>query len=230
MEEKNTIKISLSTFFLILAIIAICIISYFMFEFYNEKNQLETEVVSLNVQNKNFANRISEENQSIENISESSTETTIDTNTKTYSYEDIKGLYRFTTEVQKQVEVFYNLCLYENGTFEYEYGIENQSSIIGNYIIVDDILILNKMFTGGSDVGLRTSSGEIKLKINTNGILTDTNNLLSDSIKERGLNIDLSNITLKKASTQEQQEHLKNFPSIMTHINNSVSNNAVSNS
>ena len=45
MEEKNDTKISLSTFFLIIAIIVIIIMAYFIYKFYNEKT-IETEKVS----------------------------------------------------------------------------------------------------------------------------------------------------------------------------------------
>ena len=55
MEEKKVTKISLSTFFLILAIIAIIVMGIFMYKLYNEKteetkksNELQTQVNSLN--------------------------------------------------------------------------------------------------------------------------------------------------------------------------------------
>ena len=55
MEEKKVIKISLSTFFLILAIIVILVLGIFLFKLYNEKteeikksSELQTQVNSLN--------------------------------------------------------------------------------------------------------------------------------------------------------------------------------------
>ena len=67
MEENKDIKISLSTFFLIFAIIIIVVMSYFLYRFYNEKidateeseklsqqiNQLEKKVNDLNQDSKN---------------------------------------------------------------------------------------------------------------------------------------------------------------------------------
>ena len=50
MEEKKTIKISLSTFFLILAIIVIVIMGVFIFKFYNDKKVADSEVKDLNNQ------------------------------------------------------------------------------------------------------------------------------------------------------------------------------------
>ena len=47
MEEKKTIKISLSTFFLILAIIVIVIMGVFIFKFYNDKKVADSEVKEL---------------------------------------------------------------------------------------------------------------------------------------------------------------------------------------
>ena len=55
MEEKNSVKISLSTFFLILSLIVIIVMGIFMYKFYNEKTEatkksadLQTQVNSLN--------------------------------------------------------------------------------------------------------------------------------------------------------------------------------------
>lgn len=55
MEEKKVVKISLSTLFLILAIIIIVIMTVFMYKFYNEKiesnektAELQTQVSNLN--------------------------------------------------------------------------------------------------------------------------------------------------------------------------------------
>lgn len=47
MEEKKVLKISLSTFFLIVAIITIAIMTYLMYKSYNENTSLNEQVVSL---------------------------------------------------------------------------------------------------------------------------------------------------------------------------------------
>ena len=50
MREKNEIKISFSTFFLILAIIVIIVMAYFIYKFYNEKTLEAKKVSDLNSQ------------------------------------------------------------------------------------------------------------------------------------------------------------------------------------
>lgn len=49
MEEKKYIKISFSSFFLILAIIAIVILGYFTYNFYTERNNAIDQISSLNL-------------------------------------------------------------------------------------------------------------------------------------------------------------------------------------
>lgn len=65
MEEKKTIKISLSTFFLIIAIITICVMGFFIFKLNDEKNilnqkntNLDNEIASLKIENEKNAVKI----------------------------------------------------------------------------------------------------------------------------------------------------------------------------
>ena len=86
MEEKNTIKISLSTFFLLLALIAIVVMSIFMYKFYDDKKNadeksanLENQLSSLNETVKDLNNKISNTN----NTNEVSNSNNTTTNTET---------------------------------------------------------------------------------------------------------------------------------------------------
>lgn len=65
MEEKKVTKISLSTFFLILAIIVIIIMSVFIYKLYNDKtaevnksNELQSQVNNLNSTINNLQGKI----------------------------------------------------------------------------------------------------------------------------------------------------------------------------
>ncbi len=58
MEEKGEIRVSLSTFFLILAIIVIGIMAYFLYILHNEKETTAKEVNTLNSQAANLENTI----------------------------------------------------------------------------------------------------------------------------------------------------------------------------
>ena len=228
MEKKEPIKVSMSTFFLILAIIVIAVMGYFMFKLYNEKSIAEEKSNELNAKVSSLENVIS----NVQNTISTTTETNVkepsksniaqQENQKLYSYKDIKGFYGFKRKIQDDVEEYYYLYLYENGTFKYQYGTMSVSSIIGNYIIEDNKLILNKIFVGGGDVGLRTSSGEMELTINPDGTITDS------YISSLVIYNQNSKVTLKRTSEKEEQEYLQDSPTIMNHINSSVENNAVS--
>lgn len=104
MEEKKTIKISLSTFFLILAIIVIVIMGVFIFKFYNDKKVADSEVKDLNNQViglestiNNLEGKInslegtvnSNTNNNTNNVVNSET-TTNNTTSKTFSNNEIK--------------------------------------------------------------------------------------------------------------------------------------------
>lgn len=84
MEEKKVVKISLSTFFLILAIIVIVIMTVFMYKFYNEKiesnektAELQTQVSNLNSDKSNTTNIDDKYNDNKNSSSQLTTEETI---------------------------------------------------------------------------------------------------------------------------------------------------------
>ena len=84
MEGKKVTKISLSTFFLIFAIIVIIIMGIFMYKLYNERietnernAELETQVDKLNI----VANNTQKEESTMENINSSSLNENINTTT-----------------------------------------------------------------------------------------------------------------------------------------------------
>ena len=85
MEEKKVIKISLSTFFLILAIIVILVMGIFLFKLYNEKteeikksSELQTQVNSLNGTVSNLQGKINTISETVNSnpITENNSSTT----------------------------------------------------------------------------------------------------------------------------------------------------------
>ena len=116
---------------------------------------------------------------------------------KVYLYSEIKGRYTYTTETNGGIYVGFDLELFENGTFHYRYRVDNDSGDIGNYIIIDDTIILNRLYKHGSELGLIPVKGQIKLKINNDGTITDNNNLLKDEISKED-KLDLSTVILKR--------------------------------
>lgn len=70
MNEKNVTKISLSTFFLILAVIVIIVMGIFMYKTYNEKNVATEKVSDLNGQVSNLKNTVDQLQGKINSISD----------------------------------------------------------------------------------------------------------------------------------------------------------------
>ena len=70
MNEKNVTKISLSTFFLILAVIVIIVMGIFMYKTYNEKNVATEKVSDLNGQVSNLKSTVDQLQGKINSISD----------------------------------------------------------------------------------------------------------------------------------------------------------------
>lgn len=116
MEEKNVIKISLSSFFLIIAIIAICIMGYFIYKLNNEKTTATEQISNLNNQINDMKN--------IVNTSDVSVSTGNNTNTQK-NYE-LNGTYEWINPEGPTMRYTFS-----NGTFTYT----ETSSSKGNYTI-----------------------------------------------------------------------------------------------
>lgn len=103
MEEKQGIKISLSTFFLILSILVIIVMTYYIYKLNNDKKLANDKVIELNNQVNglestvnnlqgtisDISNTITNANSSIETNSNSNTQTNTNV-TKTFSNDEIK--------------------------------------------------------------------------------------------------------------------------------------------
>ena len=208
MEEKKTTKISLSTFFLIVSIIVIFVMSLLLYQNNKEKNNWKEEVNELNnrvntIENNKQASKT--ENKTKENNGENS-------NKKSYSYSDVKGLYEFEKKIDDEFSAFYTLYLYENGTYKYQYGVEVPEGTIGNYIIEENKIIMNALFATGSDVGAHATSGNITLNINEDGTLSDKNGVIK--VQDTNISNTLNNIKLQKTSQEKEKKYLEDIPSI----------------
>lgn len=105
MEEKKSIKISLSTFFLILALIVLVIMGIFIFKLYNEKTEEKQKSTELQAQVDNLNGKINEIKETINsnetvdnknkdnnaNKNENKTNTANQTNTSNNSEDSIKN-------------------------------------------------------------------------------------------------------------------------------------------
>ena len=88
----------------------------------------------------------------------------------TYTYKEIKGLYSYKGNLQKDdygndYREDYRLYLYENGTFIYNNYTLGPHGHIGNYIIVDNTIKLNYLYgtVGGTGMFPETGTEEINI-------------------------------------------------------------------
>ncbi len=213
MEEKKAIKISFSTFFLIITIIAIGIMGFFIYKLNYDKTKATAQVnelsnrVSLLESTKKEPTIIEKTNTNAE-ITKNNSDSVVDNNKSAYSYDNIKGLYKYNKKLNADSTAQYELCLLDNGTFSYHYMTEFDHALWGNYIIVNDEIILNQLFTTESDVGIHAiEEGKIKLKINSDGTITDTNELLNVEAKYKKL---FKEIKLEKSSNKDDIDVLNN--------------------
>ena len=213
MEEKKAIKISFLTFFLIITIIAIGIMGFFIYKLNYDKTKATAQVnelsnrVSLLESTKKEPTIIEKTNTNAE-ITKNNSDSVVDNTKSAYSYDNIKGLYKYNKKLNADSTAQYELCLLDNGTFSYHYMTEFDHALWGNYIIVNDEIILNQLFTTESDVGIHAiEEGKIKLKINSDGTITDTNELLNVEEQYKKL---FKEIKLEKSSNKDDIEVLNN--------------------
>lgn len=213
MEEKKAIKISFSTFFLIITIIAIGIMGFFIYKLNYDQTKATAQVnelsnrVSLLESTKKEPTSIEKTNTNAE-ITKNNSDSVVDNTKSAYSYDNIKGLYKYNKKLNADSTAQYELCLLDNGTFSYHYMTEFDHALWGNYIIVNDEIILNQLFTTESDVGIHAiEEGKIKLKINSDGTITDTNELLNVEAKYKKL---FKEIKLEKSSNKDDIDVLNN--------------------
>ena len=151
MDEKKPIKISLSTFFLILAVIVILVMGYFMYKLYNEKVAATQKIDNLNNEISNLESNVNNLQQKIDSISntinssEVSTNNNISNNFENNANSTIslkKGNYTINEVKLDEVGVSNEECgvtLKENNDFQIYMGYGSTHS--GKYEIKNNTLI-----------------------------------------------------------------------------------------
>ena len=160
------------------------------------ENEKETVKENIQVSNNTISNSVDTENQ----------------------YEKIRGEYYginnvYYDSVDAEIPCEYKLYLKEDGTFDYHIIFDNDGGFCGNYIINGSEIILNKLFSFGSDVGITTVNGQVKLKLNTDGTVTDANKYYEE--------FSARDIILTRKSTEVTE-------SLKLHINSAIRDNAIS--
>lgn len=156
MEEKKSIKISLSTFFLILAIIALVVMGFFIYKLSDDKTKATEQVKELNNQVaklENSMNNLQEKVnkiQDINNNTESDNEKTEENNTA-------------VTKKQTLTGVGYTITLYSNNEVKLVINESDIRTIIGstnlkidskNYTVTGLSGKVNKMYQGNNGAGV----------------------------------------------------------------------------
>lgn len=215
MSEKESSKRNIGTIICIiiifLLIIALGLLYYFGLVKQNqeistlksEQNTFKNEITTLQEKNKNLTNSINETiTNSEEKQSNIEAEKTSNDDTDSTANKNLPGNYTasisFKDDHGNSETATYNLTLYENGTYQYEYEISAPFGSIGNYYIDNNKLILNQWFATNSSAEMTAINGQIELTLNQDGTISDTNHTLS-SIKVA----EASNVKLKKESGVE---------------------------
>ena len=191
MEEKKSLKISLSTFFLILALIVIVVMAIFIYKFYNEKTEaneksaeLQTQITSLNGTVSDLQGKIDSisstinSNSSTENITIPNTKADTSTSTTTLDKKYENSKYGITFSYPSSLSV-HQYSLTDN-------MVESFSDNNGNEIVIarfngDTIESMidfekNKDMPDGTKIKLDIKKeGYVTLNSGTKGYSIETN-------------------------------------------------------
>ncbi len=224
MGEKNELKVRFSTvvciFIILVLVVALGAVYYFGFvqkdkqleKIETEKTQVEKQKADLEKQiiviEKETKNQKTEEKTAKEEV----------------TYESLEGKYTNTKKTSEEKSLLYYLTLYKNGTFQYEMCSDGiPRGYLGNYIINDNKITLVFWFSTASDIRVKATTGTINLKLNTDGTITDNNDLLKESDNNVLLKKDIEeskNIYLE--GTKTMVEHLINNGGLMNNLNGNI--------
>lgn len=225
MEEKKVTKISLSTFFLILAIIAICVMVYFLYvsntkanDMISKEKELNAKIVKLEDDIAIKQTQINATNNNVNSDSTNSNEVSnsnIISNSSTVenrlTFSSLSGVYVGDAKVEPGTtpdgETEVRLYLYENGSFSYKDNPGLDSGSIGYYTFNDNDLILHEVVACGNDIGRTITSNTMTLQINSDNSITDSK----------------LNATLKKLS--QKMENKTDI--ISSELKNALNNNSL---
>lgn len=217
MEEKKTIKISMSTFFLIIAIIAICIMGYFLYSSNTKTNdmiskekelnakiaKLEDDIASKQTQISATSNTVNSGNTNSNKVNNDNNDNSTIENNLTFS--SLSGVYVGDAKVEPGTtpdgETEVTLYLYENGSFEYNDSPGLGSGKVGYYTFKDNNLILHEVLLCANDIGRTITNDTMTLKINSDNSITDSklNAVLKKSSQKIENRTDVISTELKNA-------------------------------
>lgn len=186
MEEKKSIKISLSTVFLILAISAICIMGYFLYTSNIKANDMIAKEKEFNAKIAKLEDDLAikqtqisaiDENINSKEVKNSNNLTNSTTVENRLTFSSLSGMYigdakvepGTTTDEETEVRLF----LYEDGSFSYNNHSGLAAGIVGYYTFNENDIILHEVLKCANDIGRSITSDTMTLKINKDNSITD---------------------------------------------------------
>ena len=186
MSEKAPIKISLSTFFLVIAILVIIVMGIYLYIEKINSTKTITELENSNADMENTIDNLQNKIDTIPNTISSDTSntitqtqaTSIPTNTSSSSsannltYSSLKGTYEGTVSYNGLTDKVH-LTLCKNGMYSYNDIIGTDCAGEGYYTFNGNELTLHQLLRLGNDPGVHIENDTIELKINDDNSITD---------------------------------------------------------
>ena len=205
-KEKKTIKCSYAVLVIILFAALAFLTDYIVIDRKTRKcdcpkcETTNNEVISGDIENKD------------------NTDNTQVTENKTYSYEDIVGVYYSNVTISTSLDGSettnddIDLILNDDYTFVYEFTYPSGHRIYGNYVINGDSIILNYLYsTGIADASVRSINYKNVLKINTDGSLVDSSDDTAQYFIENSFNL------IKDKDNRYENKSFNNLNSTLEH-------------
>lgn len=180
MEEKKITKISLSTFFLILAIILIILMGFFLFKLYNEKTELSEKSIKQNEKMSDLQNNIDNLTSQLNQISTSITTENAKNNTSSNTQNNASSNTTEEKQSNFQLDLSTYLGLWEKST-------SNEHLYLHLYSIDNNEITFDFTYNG-------KNIGEIHNKATLNGntasfVINEGNNSLTGKMTLDNKNI-----------------------------------------
>lgn len=132
-------------------------------------------------------------------------------NAKSYTYKDVAGNYYFEANIKIEdlpdANRKYFLILEEDGTYCYDTIFMAHGGHIGNYMIVDNTIVLNHLFSTGNDEAIVPYDGSEILQI------SDNNNLIMQNKDDESL--ELSEMTFERTDMDFEQYSIYSFDKVV---------------
>ena len=209
-KKKNTVTVIL-VFLLIIAISAIGVMGYFLYDSNTKINNMSSKEKELNSKITELEENISKKEVQINNLENNVNSIKInEENIKSelenkHTFSSLSGIYTGDIEVEPGTtfngDTKVRLLLYENGCFEYYTEPGLASGLMGYYTFDDNNVVLHEILIRSNDIGRTITNDTITLKIDNAKSLKDSklNTVLKKSSEKLENKNDIISWDLKNA-------------------------------